>query len=229
MPPIRAARRPSVTGAVSLSFMRVVTAICVLLFLVATAEFYFIYSNMWPVVLAVPVLAWLGIYSLTKRFTALCHFWLGASLGLAPISAWIAIAPPHVSPLDVKGVTVLLLGAGVMFWVAGFDILYALQDEDFDRGQGLRSIPAAVGRRKAMLISRGCHVLTVAAFITVGFTGGFHWLYWAGLSLAAMLLVVEQSLVKVEDISKINIAFMTANGLIGVVFGVLAIADTVLW
>jgi 4-hydroxybenzoate polyprenyltransferase len=224
----RTARRPSVTGAVSVSFMRAIIVACIVLFVTATAGFWWAYGNIWPLVLSIPVLAWLGAYSLTKRFTALCHFWLGASLGLAPVSAWIAIAPPAASPWDPKGITVALLGLGVLFWVAGFDILYALQDEEFDRDQHLHSIPAAAGRRNALLISRGCHILTAIVFAAVGFAGGFHLLYWIGYFCAVVLLAIEQSLVSERDISRINIAFMTANGLIGLVFGALAIADTLL-
>jgi 4-hydroxybenzoate polyprenyltransferase len=224
----RTAGRPSVTGAVSGPFMAMTLVVCIAAFLVAAAGFYLAYGNPWPVILALPVLAWLGAYSLTKRFTALCHFWLGFSLGLAPISAWIAIAPPAVGPLDLRGVTALLLGAGVTFWVAGFDILYALQDEGFDRSMDLHSIPAALGRSKALAISRLCHLLTLAAFVAVGLTGGFQSLYWTGLAFAAVVLIIEQSLVSVRDISRINLAFMTANGLIGLVFGALAVADTLM-
>jgi 4-hydroxybenzoate polyprenyltransferase len=224
----RTAKRPSVTGAVSVPFMVATLALCLILFHLATGGFYVFFRNPWPVVLALPVLLWLAAYSLTKRFTALCHFWLGLSLGLAPVSAWLAIAPPAASPVDARGLTILLLGLGVTFWVAGFDILYALQDEAFDRGERLHSIPAALGRTRAIWASRGCHLLTVALFAAVGLTGGFHALYWTGFAAAAVLLAVEQSLVSPADISKINLAFMTANGLIGLVFGTLAILDTVL-
>lgn len=224
----RTARRPSVTGAVSARFMTLTLALCAVLFLAATAGFWFIYANFWPLALALPVLAWLAAYSLTKRFTALCHFWLGISLGLAPVSAWLAIAPPAAGPLDPRGVTILLLGAGVAFWVGGFDILYALQDEEFDRDEKLHSIPAALGRSRALMVSRCCHAATAALFFAVGWTGQFHWLFWLGYAAAVALLLVEQALVSPKDISKINIAFMTANGLIGLVFGALAIADT-LW
>ncbi len=216
----RTARRPSVTGAVSARFMQATIAVCVVLFLAAASAFYFLYGNPWPVILALPVLAWLGGYSVTKRFTALCHFWLGASLGLAPISAWLAIAPPSVSPWDGRAFTIVLLGVGVMFWVAGFDILYALQDEDFDRAEHLHSIPAAFGRRNALLhFAAPCHAFTLVAFLAVGLIGNFHFLYWVGFACAATLLGIEQSLVSAKDISKINIAFMTANGLIGILFG----------
>jgi 4-hydroxybenzoate polyprenyltransferase len=126
-------------------------------------------------------------------------------------------------------VTILLLGVGVTFWVGGFDILYALQDESFDRSENLHSIPAALGRKSALAISRLSHVLTLAAFAAVGVTGRFHILYWIGYALAALLLLVEQSLISSKDISRINLAFMTANGLIGLVFGALAVADTLLF
>jgi 4-hydroxybenzoate polyprenyltransferase len=225
----RTARRPSVTGAVSPGFMRGTLLACFLLFLGATAGFQIFWNNPWPLFLSLPVLAWLASYSFTKRFTALCHFWLGISLGLAPVSAWIALAPPVRMPWDGAGFVIVLLGAGVAFWVAGFDILYALQDEEFDRGEKLRSVPAAVGRSKALWISRGCHLGTAILFLSVGLVGGFHVLYWVGYGAAVLLLLVEQSLVSPRDISKINIAFMTANGLIGLVFGAMAIADLWVW
>lgn len=220
----RTARRPSVTGAVSARFMAATLAVCFVGFMAAAAGFL-AFGNVWPLVFAAPVLAWLGAYSYTKRFTALCHFWLGLSLGMAPLGAWVAIAGTPFAP---AGLTVLLLGLGVTFWVAGFDILYALQDEMIDREQRLHSIPAAIGRGGALWISRGCHVLTVAAFVAVGLTGQFHLLYWIGLGLAAALLVVEQSLVTPRDISRVNIAFMTVNGVVGLLFGALAIADVLL-
>ncbi len=221
----RTARRPSVTGAVSVGFMRGTLVVCGILFLGVTGGWWWWVGNAWPVMLAVPVLGWLAIYSLTKRFTAMCHFWLGASLGLAPLAAWVAIVPPGVSPFDQRGVTIVLLAAGVTFWVAGFDILYALQDEAVDRESGLRSIPAALGRGQALVVSRMCHVATAGFFLGVGLTGGFHFVYWTGYGAAVVLLVMEQALVSARDISRVNVAFMTANGVMGLVFGVMAIGD----
>ncbi len=218
----RTAKRPSVTGAISPRFMVAAIAVSATIFIGVTALFYVLLGNIWPIALALPVLAWIGAYSFTKRFTFLCHFWLGISLGLAPISAWIAIVPPH-GPIITW--PTLLLGTGVLFWVSGFDILYALQDEDIDRNAGLSSVPEKLGRRGALNVSRICHGLTVLAFLAVGITGGFHALYGVGFALAAALLAVEQSLVKPSDISKINIAFMTVNGLVGILFGGLAILD----
>lgn len=223
----RTARRPSVTGSISPRFMLLTILLCTLLFLLATAGFL-AFANPFPLLLSLPILAWLAAYSFTKRFTALCHFWLGISLGLAPLSAYIAIAPPYIPLLSPQTLTILLLGIGVTFWVAGFDILYALQDETFDRETRLHSLPARLGRPRAILISRLCHVLTAAAFLAVGLTGHFHSLYWLGYAAALLLLLIEQSLISPRDISKINLAFMTANGLIGLLFGALAIADTLL-
>jgi 4-hydroxybenzoate polyprenyltransferase len=222
----RTAKRPSVTGAISPAFMMAAIAISAAAFIGTAALFYTLLVNVWPVALAVPVLAWLGTYSFTKRFTWMCHFWLGASLGLAPVSAWIAIVPPHG---PVMTLAILLLGIGVLFWVCGFDILYALQDEEIDRDAGLSSVPAKLGRRGALTLSRLCHLLTIAAFLAVGISGHFHFLYWIGFAIAAALLVVEQSLVKPNDISKINIAFMTVNGLVGLIFGALAILDLLIF
>lgn len=221
----RTARRPSVTGAVSARFMRWVIALCVVLFIVAAAGFWWRFGNFWPVALSLPVLAWLGFYSFTKRFTAMCHFVLGISLGLAPVSAWIAIAPPRGPMLPPA---IGLMGVAVMLWVAGFDILYALQDEEIDRAAGLNSIPAKMGRGGALWMSRGCHALTIGALAGVGVAGGFGWLYWIAFGIAAGLLIVEQALVKRDDISKVNLAFMTVNGVVGLVFGTMAIGD-LLW
>ncbi|HVS70390.1 MAG TPA: 4-hydroxybenzoate octaprenyltransferase [Phycisphaerae bacterium] len=222
----RTARRPSVTGAVSARFMAATLAACAVSFLAATAAFWLLFGNPWPLAFALPVLAWLGAYSFTKRFTALCHFWLGFSLGLAPLSAWVAIAGSDAGGAHLR--TILLLTFGVTTWVAGFDILYALQDESFDREQALHSLPAALGRAGALHISRACHLLTLAAFFGVGVTGGFHALYWVGFGAAALLMAIEQSLVSPRDISRVNIAFMTVNGIVGLIFGVLTIADILL-
>jgi 4-hydroxybenzoate polyprenyltransferase len=223
----RTARRPSVTGDVSVPFLKATLAICLVAFLAATAGFL-AWGNPWPLLLAVPVLAWLALYSLTKRFTALCHFWLGLALGLAPISAWLAIAPPAVSPLNPAALPIVLLGLAVTFWVAGFDILYALQDQSIDRQQKLHSLPAALGRGGAIWLSRLCHVLAATLFLAVGLSGHFHTLYYAGFAAAVALLLVEQLLVSPRDISRINMAFMSANGLIGLIFGTLAIMDLLL-
>ena len=153
-------------------------------------------------------------------FTALCHYLAGHFTGPGSDFRVAGDCPARrVAARSARSLTIFLLGAGVACWVAGFDILYALQDEAIDRAEKLHSIPAALGRGKALAVSRCCHFLTALFFLAVGITGHFHMLYWIGFSAAAFLLLIEQSLVSAKDISKINLAFMTANGLIGLVFG----------
>jgi 4-hydroxybenzoate polyprenyltransferase len=116
----------------------------------------------------------------------------------------------------------------VLFWVSGFDIIFALQDEAFDRSQNLYSIPVALGTTKALLVSRILHVLAAACIITAGFIGVFGWLYWVGVGVFISMLVYQHSIVKPSDLSKVNIAFMTANGIASVVFAIFVIADLIM-
>lgn len=157
-------------------------------------------------------------YSFTKRFTALCHLVLGLGLSLAPIGAYLAVTG-HFSLLPV------LFSLAVIFWVSGFDIIYALQDIDFDQSQNLYSIPSLLGIKNALKVSELLHVLSAAAVITAGFYGEFHWLYWVGILVFCGMLIYQHTIVKPNDLSKVNIAFMTANGIASVVFGVLVIVD----
>jgi len=220
----RTAGRPSVTGEISVRFMVVSLIFSAALFIFGAWLFERLLGNIYPVVLSIPVLAWISLYSFAKRFTFLCHFFLGASLGLAPVSAWIAIVPPQGPVVSTQ---VLLLGSAVLFWTAGFDILYALQDICIDRQEKLFSIPAAVGISGSLWISRFCHVITAALllFFGLGWGGGMAlgFFYWLGFIAVVLLLVIEQSLVKPTDISRVNLAFMTVNGIVGVVFGTLSI------
>ena len=152
----RTENRPSVRGEISPAFMVLVLAISGALFVLATGLFYTLLGNAYPVSLALPVLTFIAFYSFTKRFTWLCHFFIGASLMLAPLSAWVALVPPRG---PVLGWQVIFLGVGVLFWTAGFDILYALQDQAVDRRERLFSIPARAGAATALWISRLCHLL----------------------------------------------------------------------
>lgn len=160
-------------------------------------------------------------YSYTKRFTPLCHIVLGLGLSLAPIGAYLAVT----GRFDILPV---LFSLSVIFWVSGFDIIYALQDVEFDQSQQLYSIPAVFGKRKGLRISELLHLLSAVCVITAGLYGGFNWLYWAGILIFAGMLIYQHSLVKPDDLSKVNIAFMTANGIASVVFGVLVILDLLL-
>lgn len=165
----------------------------------------------------VALLVTLG-YSLTKRFTPLCHFILGLSLGIAPAAAWIGVTGSLSWPI-------VLATAAVTFWTAGFDIIYALQDEEFDREHGLRSLPQTLGKPRALLVSRVCHFVAVAALVTAGLMLGRGPLFFAGVALAAGLLVYEQSLVKPDDLSKVNMAFFTLNGYVSLGLFAFALAD----
>jgi 4-hydroxybenzoate polyprenyltransferase len=157
-------------------------------------------------------------YSYTKRFTALCHIVLGIGLSLAPIGAYLAVT----GKFDLLP---LLFSFAVIFWVSGFDIIYALQDIDFDQSQNLYSIPAALGKKKALRVSELLHVVSAGCVIAAGFYGEFHWFYWVGIAVFTGMLLYQHSIVKPNDLSKVNIAFMTANGIASIVFGVLVIAD----
>jgi len=172
--------------------------------------------NWLPLVLALPVLAWLLGYSYAKRFTMLAHVWLGAALGMAPVAAWIAIRGEAVlaSPADL--VPAGILGLAVMLWVAGFDIIYACQDAGFDSQAGLHSIPATLGVRRALLVAAVMHGLTMLLLAALPWAiPALGMIYWAALGAIAVLLVWEHSLVRPDDLSRVNAAFFTANAIIG--------------
>ena len=160
-------------------------------------------------------------YSYTKRFTPLCHLILGLGLALAPIGAYLAITAQFA-------VLPLMFSFAVIFWVSGFDIIYALQDEEFDRSQKLYSIPAAVGKKKALRISELIHILSAACVIMAGIYGDFHLFYWIGVAVFAGMLVYQHSIVSAENLSRVNVAFMIANGIASVIFAIFVIADLVL-
>jgi 4-hydroxybenzoate polyprenyltransferase len=157
-------------------------------------------------------------YSYTKRFTPLCHLILGIGLALAPIGAFVAVTG-EFSMLPI------LFGALVFFWVSGFDVIYSLQDEDFDRSHNLRSIPVLLGKKNALLVSRIMHLLTGALLVIIYQSGLFGWLYVTGAAVFAFLLVYQQLLVKPHDLSRVNLAFGTTNGIASVVFCVFVCAD----
>jgi len=152
-------------------------------------------------------------YSLTKRFTWLCHFILGIGLSLAPIGAYLAVTG-EFSWLP------LCFSFAVFFWTAGFDIIYALQDEDFDRSEQLFSVPVWLGKRKALNLSSVIHSFTALFIIVAGISGGFGLFFWIGASAFLALLVYQHSIVKPDDLSRVNLAFGTTNGVASVIFAV---------
>jgi 4-hydroxybenzoate polyprenyltransferase len=157
-------------------------------------------------------------YSLTKRFTALCHFVLGVGLALAPIGAWLAVTG-YFEWLP------LLFSFAVLFWVSGFDMIYALQDEEFDQKQGLNSIPVRLGKKGALRLSEILHIISAGFIWTAWYTGQFNWLYLVGAIIFSGLLIYQHSLVKPNDLSKVNRAFFTTNGIASVVFAICVLCD----
>ena len=157
-------------------------------------------------------------YSYTKRFTALCHLVLGLALSLAPTGAYLAMTGElHLEPV--------ILSVAVLFWVAGFDIIYALQDETFDKEQGLKSIPVKIGANAALRLSRIFHLITSALLVALGWMLGGGIFYMMGTILFIGLLIYQHTLVKPNDLRKVNMAFFTTNGIASMVFGVFAIID----
>jgi 4-hydroxybenzoate polyprenyltransferase len=189
------------------------TIICCLLFIVCCFFINKACFALSPVALFVIL-----FYSYTKRFTALCHLVLGVGLSLAPIGAYLAVT-------GVFDLLPILFSCTVLFWVSGFDIIYALQDEEFDKAQQLHSIPAALGKKNALRVSELLHVLSAACVVYAGLYGHFGWLYWIGVGIFAGMLIYQHSIVKPTDLRKVNIAFMTANGIASVVFAAFVIAD----
>ncbi len=170
-----------------------------------------------PVALAIT----LG-YSYTKRFTALCHLVLGLGLSLAPVGAYLAVTGEFA-------LVPVLFGLAVLSWVSGFDIIYALQDDEFDRSNNLHSIPVRFQRIGAIKISNGLHVFTFLMLGYAGYAGNFAWFYWAGFLFFTAMLLLQHRLVKPNDLSKINLAFMTTNGIASLVFGILVVLDLYLF
>jgi len=217
----RTAGRHLPAGTLSVPVVIAFTLLCSASFVASTLLFLVRPEpNYWPLIQSVPVLVFIGFYSLTKRFTALAHFWLGASLMLAPLSAWIAIR--GVEDL----LTPLLIGGAVFFWVAGFDILYACQDVDFDRQAELHSIPALLGVGASLRLALVCHVgmlvLLAVLYVVTPELGG---VFLAGLIAVGMLLAYEHWLVRPDDLTRVNRAFFQVNAVVSVGLFVLVVVQ----
>ena len=184
-----------------------------LLFIITTSFINLLTLYLAPVALIIV----LG-YSLTKRFTALCHFILGLGLSLAPIGAYISIT-------GVFNILPIVYSFIVLTWVSGFDIIYALQDDDFDKEHRLHSLPSLAGRKNALLISVAVHFLTVLLVLTAGYLGNSGLLFWAGAAIFIGLLVYQHLIVKPGDLSKVTLAFGTTNGIASILFSVFVILD----
>jgi 4-hydroxybenzoate polyprenyltransferase len=209
----RTASRHLPSGRLSTTAVWIFTLMCAAGFFAATLLFLAADPpNPWPVRLAFPMLVFACAYSYSKRFTALAHFWLGISLLLAPLSAWIAIRG-----IDDLGIP-LILGLAVCFWVAGFDMIYACQDVDFDRQARLRSLPARLGVRLALRLALLCHLVMLALLYAFYWIAAPHlgWIYLIGITVVAVLLLYEHSLVRPEDLTRVNQAFFHVNAVISV-------------
>ena len=205
----RTARRHIPAGLLSRGSVTFFTLVCAAGFIGSTVLFL---PNRGPLYLTVPVLTILCGYSLTKRFTSLAHFWLGMSLMLAPLAAWIAILGDNAWEYRWPP---LLLGGAVLLWVAGFDIIYATQDVDVDRKLRLRSVPAKFGVAGSLRIAAACHLGTIVLlFLIPTFFSGFGWIWYAGVGAVAVLLIYEHSLVRPDDLTRVNDAFFNVNAII---------------
>jgi len=201
----RTARRSLPAGRLSRRFVWAVTIGSSALFVLSAAML-----NRLCLTLAPPTLAVLLGYSYAKRFTSAAHLWLGLALGIAPIGAWIAVTGALAMPP-------VILGFAVMLWVAGFDTIYSLQDEDFDRTHGLWSLPARLGGERALLLARAFHAAAVVCFALFATAAGGSWIRFSAVAVATALMAWQHSLVRVDDLSRVDAAFFTANGLLSVV------------
>lgn len=212
----RTAKREVPAGIITPEHALTFTIVNCLLFVITT---YFI--NIACLYLSFIALFVILFYSYTKRFTALCHIVLGIGLSLSPIGAFLAV----YEHFDIVPV---LFSLSVITWVSGFDIIYALQDEEFDRTNKLHSIPAALGTRSALLVSTILHVFSAGFIIYAGIIGPFHWVYWLGAIFYVCMLTYQHLLVKPNDLSKVNMAFANTNGIASVIFGVFTILSLLL-
>ncbi len=211
----RTAGRHIPAGRLSVPAVALFTFLCSAGFVAATILFL---PNRWPLYLSFPVLLWLMGYSYSKRFTSLSHFWLGASLCLAPIAAWIALRGAIAWPP-------VMLALAVLLWVAGFDIIYACQDVEFDRNNGLRSVPGALGVPGALRIAAVCHALMIAPLVGLGVLYPLGLIYFVGVAAVAVLLIYEHLLVRPADLTRLNIAFFQVNIVISLGLLIVGVVD----
>ncbi len=192
-----------------------------LIFVITNSFFFIIITYLInPICFALSPVALLIIigYSYTKRFTSLCHLILGLGLALAPIGSYLAVS-------NEFSLIPVLFSTAVLFWVSGFDIIYSLQDERFDKKQQLYSIPVIIGKKNALQVAKFLHLISLIILVNSGYIGEFGGLYWIGTVIFSILLIYQHTLVKHNDLSKVNLAFFTTNGIASVIFGIFVICD----
>jgi 4-hydroxybenzoate polyprenyltransferase len=211
----RTAGRHLPAGLLSLRGVAIFTVVCAAGFIASTLLFF---PNRLPILLSVPVLAFLCGYSYAKRWTALAHYWLGAALMLSPIAAWIALAGNVAWPP-------VLLGLAVFFWVGGFDMIYACQDVDFDRSQRLASVPARFGVPRALRMAALSHLVTVACLLGLWHAAHLGPLFLVSVVAVGLLLAYEHWLVRPDDLTRVNVAFFNVNAIISLGLFVVGLVD----
>ena len=213
----RTAKRHLPAGLLSVGSVVVFTILMSLAFVAATTLFF---PKQLPLLLAVPVLCFLLGYSLAKRWTSLCHYWLSAALMLSPNAAWIAVR-------NEFALVPALLGGVIFFWVGGFDIIYACQDAEFDKKRRLKSIPARFGVRSALRIASGSHLITILMLLVLWKMAGLGLVFLIGVIAIAGLLMYEHWIVRPDDLNRINVAFFNVNAIIS--FGILILGCLDVW
>lgn len=213
----RTAKRHLPAGLLSVGSVVVFTILMSLAFVAATTLFF---PKQLPLLLAVPVLCFLLGYSLAKRWTSLCHYWLSAALMLSPNAAWIAVR-------NEFALVPALLGGVIFFWVGGFDIIYACQDAEFDKKRRLKSIPARFGVRSALRIALGSHLITILMLLVLWKMAGLGLVFLIGVIAIAGLLMYEHWIVRPDDLNRINVAFFNVNAIIS--FGILILGCLDVW
>jgi len=215
-------------GLLSVPAVITFTMICSLVFVVGTLLFL---PNWLPVALSLPVLLFLFAYSYAKRFTALVHFWLGAALCLSPICGWIAIRGSVVLEAPSDLIPPVLLGAAVLLWVAGFDIIYACLDYGFDKQSGTKSVPASLGVPGALRLAAACHLGMIVALAVLPWASPqltFGWVYGLAVVAVAGLLAYEHTIVRPDDLQRVNVAFFHVNAIVSIGLFVVGTID-LLW
>jgi 4-hydroxybenzoate polyprenyltransferase len=196
-------------------------------FIASTA--LFLPENPLPILLSVPLLLFLLGYSYSKRFTTLAHFWLGAALMLAPVSVWIALRGDQIIRSPIDGLPAVILGGAVMFWVAGFDMMYACQDAGFDAQSGLYSIPGRYGIPTTLHLAMLCHAVAVIFLLILPLVFPLQWVYWCGIAALAILLTYEHVLVRPDELDRVNTAFFHVNAVISIGVLLLTTLDLLLF
>lgn len=225
----RTARRVIASGRLSPREGWLVALACASCFMICCTLFWFLFANPWPTILGLPVLAWIALYSYTKRFTFLCHLFLGGALAASPIAAAIAVAPQTIFDPESLQSAIYLISGFVLFWVAGFDVAYALADIDFDRRTGLHSIPARLGPRGALWVARLLHLCAYACLLLAWLAAApFGTLTLGAIGAVGGVLIAEHIVLARRGVAGLPLAFFTFNGAVSLLLGAAGVVDVLI-